>query len=113
MLSYNRRKNRTKTNVKHNNKGNRPVIYVFRSNKNIYAQLINIEGKVITSYSTLEFEKTDKVSGVEKAKIVGKEFAKLCKKQGIEQVVFNKGPYNYNGRIKLLADACREEGLKF
>lgn len=113
MLSYNRRKSRTNSNVKKNNKGNRPVISVFRSNKNIYAQLIDLEGKVLTSYSTLSFEKEDKISGTQKAKIVGKEFAKLCLKQGIKQVVFNKGAYNYNGRVRLLAEACREEGLKF
>ena len=113
MLSYIRRKNRIKTNIKQNNKGNRPVISVFRSNKNIYAQLIGYDGKIIASYSTLVFENNIKISGTEKAKIVGKEFAKLCIKQGIELVVFNKGAYNYNGRIRLLAEACREEGLKF
>ena len=113
MLSYNRRKNRIKINIKKNNKSNRPVISVFRSNKNIYAQLIDCDGKILISYSTLVFEKTIKASGIEKAKIVGKEFAKLCVKQGIKQVVFNKGAYNYNGRVKLLAEACREEGLKF
>lgn len=113
MLSYIRRKNRIKTSIKQNNKGNRPVISVFRSNKNIYAQLIGQDGRIIVSYSTLIFEKDNKISGIEKAKIVGKEFAKLCIKQGIELVVFNKGAYNYNGRIRLLAEACREEGLKF
>lgn len=113
MFSYNRRKYRIKTNIKKNNKGNRPVISVFRSNKNIYAQLINEVGKVLISYSTLAFEENKKISGIEKAKLVGKEFAKLCKKQGINEVVFNKGAYKYNGRVKHLAEACREEGLKF
>ena len=55
----------------------------------------------------------EKISGVKKAQIVGKNIAEHCKKVDIDSIVFDKGAYNYNGRVKALADACREFGLKF
>jgi len=113
MLSFNRRKKRVKSKIVKSNKGNRPIVVVFRSNKNIYVQLISIDGNVITSYSSNNMVGDEKKTGMEKAKYVGKEFAKLCKKQGIDKVVFSKGAYNYNGRVKSVAEACREEGLIF
>jgi large subunit ribosomal protein L18 len=82
-----------------------------RTNKNIYAQIVSVDGKVLLQFSSILFE--DKISGVEKAKIVGKSIAELCKKANIEKIVFDKGAYNYNGRIKALANACREFGLNF
>jgi large subunit ribosomal protein L18 len=108
-----RRKFRVRNKIAKNNKSLRPRIVVTRSNQNIYAQLINVEGKVVTSFSTLAFEEDKKVSGIEKAKIVGKEFAKICLKNGVKEVVFDKGSYIYNGRVKALAEACREGGLQF
>ena len=111
LTSYQRRKVRVRNNVKKNNKSNRPRIIVNRTNKNIYAQIVSVDGNVLVQASSILFE--EKISGVEKAKIVGKKIAELCKKANIENVVFDKGAYNYNGRVKALAGACRDSGLKF
>ncbi|GAA0360462.1 50S ribosomal protein L18 [Alkalibacterium iburiense] len=91
----------------------RPRLNVFRSNKNIYAQLIDdVEGVTLASASTLD---TD-VSGdskVEKAAAVGELIAKRANEKDITEVVFDRGGYQYHGRVKALADAARENGLKF
>lgn len=108
-----RRKYRVRSNLKDNNKSNRPRIVVTRSNLNIYAQLIAIDGKVLHAFSTKNLAKEEKGSGSQKAKKVGIEFAKLCLNDKITEVIFDKGPYIYNGRVKALADGCREAGLKF
>jgi len=113
LTNYERRKFRVRNKIIKNNKTNRPRIVVSRSNVNIYAQLISVEGKVLKSFSTLNFEENKKISGLEKAKLVGQEFAKLCLKDGIKEVVFDKGAYIYNGRVKVLAEACRAAGLQF
>lgn len=113
LTTFQRRKLRNRSNVAKNNKSQRPRIVVYRSNKNLSAQLISIEGAVLKSFSTVNFEDNKKASGIEKAKLVGKEFAKLCLKDGIKEVVFDKGAYVYNGRVKALAEACREAGLQF
>jgi len=108
-----RRKYRVRNNLIKNNKGNRPRIVVTRSNKNTSVQLISTDGKVLHSFSTLKLEENKKASGVEKAKLVGVEFAKACLKDKIEEVIFDKGQYIYNGRVKAVAEGCREGGLKF
>ena len=54
-----------------------------------------------------------KINGIEKAKLVGKKFAELCLKNNIKEVVFDKGAYIYHGRVKAMAEACREAGLSF
>lgn len=113
FTTYERRQLRVRGKIAKNNKSLRPRIVVYRSNKNISAQLINIEGLVLKAYSTVNFKEPKKVTGLEKAKLVGQEFAKLCLKDGHSEVVFDKGAYNYNGRVKALAEACREAGLKF
>lgn len=113
ITSYKRRKFRVRNGVIQNNKSGRPRIVVSRSNKNTHAQLIDVDGRVLKAYSTLNFEEGMKISGVEKAKIVGKEFAQLCLKDGVSKVVFDKGAYAYNGRVKTVAEACREAGLQF
>jgi len=113
ITSYQRRKFRVRNAIINNNKSGRPRIVISRSNQNIYAQLINVDGKVLVSYSTLNFTEDKKVSGIEKAKIVGKEFAKICLKSGVSQVVFDKGAYAYSGRVKTIAESCREAGLQF
>lgn len=113
LTTFQRRKLRNRGNIAANNKSGRPRIVVYRSNKNLSAQLISVEGAVLKSFSTLNIEEGKKISGVEKAKLVGKEFAKLCLKDGVKEVVFDKGAYVYNGRVKALADACREAGLQF
>ena len=113
ITRYQRRKFRVRNAVIQNNKSERPRIVVSRSNQNMYAQLINVEGRVLASYSTLNFTEDKKISGIEKAKAVGKEFAKICLQNGISQVVFDKGAYAYSGRVKTIAESCREAGLQF
>jgi large subunit ribosomal protein L18 len=113
LTNYERRKFRVRNQIAQSNKGNRPRLVVTRSNKNISVQLIDISGKVLKAFSTLSFEENKKASGIEKAKMVGKEFAKICLKDGIKEVVFDKGAYVYNGRVKAVAEACRESGLQF
>lgn len=113
LTNYERRKYRVKNNIIKNNKSLRPRIVVSRSNKNFYAQLIGAEGKVVCSSSTLSFADDKKISGLEKAKLVGKNFAELCLKNNVKEVVFDKGAYIYGGRVKAMADACRESGLSF
>ena len=85
LTSYQRRKVRVRNNVKKNNKSKRPRIIVNRTNKNIYAQIVSIDGNVLVQASSILFD--EKISGVEKAKIVGKNIAELCKKANIENVV--------------------------
>lgn len=113
ITTFERRKFRVRNKIAANNKGNRPRLSVFRSNKNIHAQLINIDGKVLCAYSSVNFDDNVKANGMEKAKMVGQEFAKICLKTGIKEVVFDKGAYLYNGRVKALAEACRAAGLQF
>ena len=113
ITNFERRKFRVRNRIAANNQSGRPRVSVFRSNKNIHAQLINIEGNVLCSFSTVNFEDNKKASGMEKAKMVGKAFAKICLEKGVKEVVFDKGAYLYNGRVKALAEACREAGLQF
>ena len=92
----------------------RPRLTVFRSNKEIYAQVIDdVDGKTLASASSLEksFEKQGNKSEV--ATAVGKNIAERAKAAGIENVVFDRNGYLYHGRVKSLADAARENGLKF
>ena len=93
-----------------------PRMSVFRSNKQIYVQLIDdIEGKTLLSTSSLEkgiLEKKE-INKSEQARMVGELVAEEAKKKGIEEVVFDRSGYLYHGRIKELADAARKGGLKF
>lgn len=93
----------------------RPRMSVFRSNKQIYVQLIDdANGQTILSASSTEKELLDaKSNKIDQAKEVGKLVAKKAKDKGIENVVFDRNGYLYHGRIKSLAEAAREEGLKF
>ena len=93
----------------------RPRLCVYRSNDNIYVQLIDdTVGKTLVSASSTEkeFEKNEG-GNVEAAQKVGKLAAERALKQGITEVVFDRGGYLYHGRIKALAEAAREAGLKF
>jgi large subunit ribosomal protein L18 len=92
-----------------------PRLSVFRSNKDIYVQLIDdSEGKTLASSSSREKEIQDmKGNKSDKAAQVGKAIAAKAREIGIEQVVFDRGGYLYHGRIKSLADGAREGGLKF
>jgi large subunit ribosomal protein L18 len=95
----------------------RPRLAVFRSNKNIYAQIIDdVEGNTLAAASTVEKEIKDKVKytdNKEAAEAVGKAIAERAKEKGIEEVVFDRGGFVYHGKIQALADAAREAGLKF
>ena len=94
----------------------RPRLNVYRSLNHIYAQVIDdMSGKTIVAASTAEGEKANRRTGgnVAAAKAVGKNIAERAKAKGIEQVVFDRGGYLYHGRLKALADAAREGGLKF
>ena len=95
----------------------RPRLAVFRSNLQIYAQVIDDEaGHTMGSASTLDGELASAVAGKtrrEQAAMVGRSVAERALKVGIESVVFDRGGFQYHGRIKALADAAREAGLKF
>jgi large subunit ribosomal protein L18 len=89
----------------------RPRLNVFRSNKQIYAQIIDDTNSVtLASASSLEL---DNGANIEGAKSVGKLVAEKAVKQGIKKVVFDRGGYLYHGRVKALADAARAAGLEF
>ena len=95
----------------------RPRLAVFRSNKNMYAQIIDDDlGVTLCSANTLqkdvkaELQQTD---DVEAAKAVGTMIAKRALEKGIEEVVFDRAGYIYHGKVQALADAAREAGLKF
>lgn len=89
----------------------RPRLSVYRSSKRIYAQIINdVEGKTLAAASSLEVEKG---AGVQAAAEVGKQLAEKAKAAGVQAVAFDRGGYRYHGRVKALADAAREAGLKF
>lgn len=92
----------------------RPRLAVFRSNTNIYAQIIDDEnGVTLLSASTLEKEFEGYGGNIEAAKAVGTMIAKKALERGITDVVFDRGGYVYHGRVQALADAAREGGLKF
>jgi len=94
----------------------RPRVAVFRSNKQIYAQVIDDNnGVTLLSVSSREKEMAGQtgIKKTEQAKLVGKSLAEKCKEKGIENVVFDRSGYKYHGRVKSLADAAREGGLKF
>jgi large subunit ribosomal protein L18 len=93
----------------------RPRLSVFRSNTDIYAQIINdLDGRTIVSASSkIDAIKNEKSNKVEKSFLVGKELADKAKQAGIEAVVFDRNGYLYHGRVKRLAEGAREGGLKF
>jgi large subunit ribosomal protein L18 len=95
----------------------RPRLAVFRSNKHIYAQIIDdSKGVTLTAASTLDADAkqgTKSGGNVAAAKAVGKLVAERAKAKGIETVLFDRGGYIYHGRVKALAEAAREAGLKF
>ncbi len=92
----------------------KPRMTVFRSNKQIYVQLIDdVAGKTLVSASSLSKENAVKGNKSEIAAKVGNEIAEKAKSAGIETVVFDRNGYLYHGRVKQLADAAREAGLKF
>jgi large subunit ribosomal protein L18 len=94
--------------------GERPRMTVFRSNKQIYVQLVDdVTGETLVAASSKEKDiASQKVNKIEQAKLVGKRIAEKAKEKGIKSVVFDRNGYLYHGRVKNLADAARESGLK-
>lgn len=90
-----------------------PRLNVFRSNNQIFVQVIDdVTGTTLVSSSSVEL-KLKNGGNVEGAKLVGKDIAEKCKKAKIKKVVFDRGGYLYHGRVAALADAARENGLEF
>lgn len=106
-----RRHNRVRNKV--SGDANRPRLNVFRSNANIFAQIIDDEkGITLVSSSSVEL-KIKNGGNIEGATLVGKDIAQKAKKAKIKEVVFDRGGYLYHGRVKALAEAARENGLEF
>jgi large subunit ribosomal protein L18 len=97
--------------------GERPRLSVYRSSKNIYAQIIDdAKGQTLAAASTIEKDLRGSLkTGADAAAAaqIGKLIAERAKKAGVKEVVFDRGPYIYHGRVKALADAAREGGLSF
>ncbi len=113
----NKNKQRTKRHrrIRFNMKGTpeRPRLNVFRSNKHIYAQLIDdLNGVTLAQANSKEFTEVNG-SNVSGAKAVGSAIAKRAVEKGYKIIVFDRGGYLYHGRVKALADAARAEGLEF
>ena len=113
---HDRRKQRNRSALKNKSKGLHRLS-VFRSSKHIYGQIIDDEkGLTVTSASTLDTNIKDKYKNCgskDAAILVGKLIAEKAMDKGISNVVFDRGGYIYHGRVKCLADAAREAGLKF
>ncbi|MEH7493082.1 50S ribosomal protein L18 [Neobacillus sp. 3P2-tot-E-2] len=110
-----RKKRHARVRAKLSGTAARPRLNVFRSNKHLYAQLIDdMSGTTLASASTMEKDlNLESTSNVEAAKLVGELVAKRAVEKGISAVVFDRGGYLYHGRIQALADAARENGLQF
>jgi len=113
---YEKRKARVRTALRTAANG-KMRLSVFRSGKHIYAQVIDdAKGATVASASTLDKEvraNIKKSSNIEAAQYVGKVVAERAVKNGVSEVVFDRGGYVYHGRVKALADSAREAGLKF
>ena len=116
LSQFERRTRRVRRSIKKIANG-RPRLTVYRSSKNIYAQIIDdAAGRTLASASTLDKELRVSISkGTDKAaaEAVGKAIAERAVKAGVDQVVFDRGGYLYHGRVKALADGAREGGLNF
>jgi large subunit ribosomal protein L18 len=92
----------------------RPRLAVFRSNRHIYAQIIDdLQGRTLASAGSLGLSGDDDKDKTEEAKRVGAELARRAKQAGVSAVVFDRGGYQYHGRVQALAEAAREGGLDF
>lgn len=104
-----------KVRVRYATKGttDRPRLHVFRSNKYMYAQIIDdSQGKTLVAASEKQLEKI-KGTKTEKAAAIGKLLAEKAKKAKLTKVVFDRGYYKYHGRVKAVAEAARQNGLEF
>lgn len=114
MFSKESRRNKIRARIRSRVTGTaqKPRLSVFRSNRFIYAQLIDdVTGITLVSSSSRALD--EKVSKVESSTLVGKTLAEKALAAGIAEVVFDRGGYLYHGRVKSLADGAREAGLKF
>ena len=111
-----RRKQRVRNSLRRVANG-RPRLSVFRSSKHIYAQVIDdVKGETLAAASSLEKtmrESAKTGANIDAAKAVGKLLAERAVKNGVKDVIFDRGGYLYHGRVKALADAARESGLNF
>ncbi len=109
-----RKKRHARVRSKITGTAERPRLNVFRSNKNIYAQIIDdVAGVTLVSASTQEKGFEGAGSNVEAAAKIGETIAKRAAEKNITAVVFDRGGYLYHGRVKALAEAARENGLEF
>ena len=109
-----RRKKHMKLRNRFSGTAQRPRLAVFRSNNHMYAQIIDdTVGNTLVSASTLQKAELEKTNDVEAAAYLGKVIAERAKAKGIDEVVFDRGGFIYQGKIKALADAAREAGLNF
>jgi large subunit ribosomal protein L18 len=109
-----RKKRKTRIRKKINGTAERPRLVVFRSNKHIYAQIIDdLAGATLASASTLALEGENMRLTIDNAKLVGKRVAEEAIKKSITSVVFDRNGFVYHGRIKAVADGAREGGLNF
>lgn len=116
-LTKNERRIRIKSRIRKIVSGTetRPRLSVFRSNKEIYAQIVDdVTGKTITAASSRDKDiSSKKGSKSELATLVGKSIGEKALKAGVETIAFDRGGYLYHGRVKSLAEGAREAGLKF
>jgi large subunit ribosomal protein L18 len=112
-----RRRIHRRVRLKVSGTAERPRLCVFRSSTHLYAQVIDdAAGRTLVAASSVDKEMRKQIKGggnVAAAKIVGQVVASRAKEKGIAQVVFDRGGYRYHGRVKALAEAAREAGLKF
>ncbi|MEO1515281.1 MAG: 50S ribosomal protein L18 [Bacteroidota bacterium] len=111
---YRRRRIHNRVRKKISGTPERPRLAIFRSNRFIYAQLIDdLAGHTLAAADSREVATADNGNKSDQAKLVGKMIAEKAKASSIETVVFDRGGYLYHGRVKALADGAREAGLKF
>jgi large subunit ribosomal protein L18 len=109
-----RKKRHARVRAKISGTTQRPRLNVYRSNKHIYAQIIDdTQGVTLASASTMDKDFEGAASNVEAATKIGETIAKRAAEKNIKAVVFDRGGYLYHGRVKALAEAARENGLEF
>ena len=117
LQALQRKKRHRRVRVKLKGSAQRPRLAVYRSHKNIYAQLVDdTSRKTLFSFSTQSKEmkeKTPRAGNIKAAQLLGELFAEKAKAKGILKVAFDKGAYYYHGRIKAFAESARKGGLEF
>ena len=110
-----RKRRQARTRAKISGSKDCPRLSVFRSNNHIYAQLIDdSQGQTLAQFNDLNLDKKNKkMLRVEISKLVGRNLGDQILKQGFKKIIFDRGGYNYHGRVEALAEGLREAGLKF